>query len=275
MRKYILKVLFLLIFGANASHAAVSICPTLIELNANKTKSDYLTTSFVVKADKNQTIRYKVYPEFFTINDDGTMNLVENAETEKNNLVSHARFVPNEFTLKNGEPQVIRVTFTKLKNLPEGESRMVLFIEDVAAKEIELPNKLKNVSTRLIVKTRIGLPIYVDKGRFIKNGNFNNLEVFENEAKNLAYKLDLSSTGNSKVRYFGKGQIIKGKELIKEFNVNSHTIRANGILSETAILPKDLNKGDYTLRVILNYKNEKGENKTLIKETSFSVKTTI
>ena len=77
---------------------------------------------------------------------------------------------------------------------------MVLFIEDVAAKEIELPNKLKNVSTRLIVKTRIGLPIYVDKGRFIKNGNFNNLEVFENEAKNLAYKLDLSSTGNSKVR---------------------------------------------------------------------------
>ena len=274
MKKHLFTILGLLIFSTNISFAAVSVCPTLIELNANKIKGNYLTTSFYVKADKNQTIRYKIYPEFFTINDDGTMNLVEKA-TETNNLIPHARFVPNEFTLKNGEPQVVRLTFTDLKNLPDGESRMVLFIEDVAAKEIELPNNMKNVSTRLLVKTRIGLPIYVDKGKFVKVGSFDNLEVLKTDLKNLAYKLDLSAKGNSKVRYRGKAQIIKNQELIKEFDVNSHTIRANGILSETALLPNDLDSGEYLLRVILNYKNEKGESKTLIKETNFSVNTAI
>ncbi|HIS36272.1 TPA: hypothetical protein IAC10_06535, partial [Candidatus Scatousia excrementigallinarum] len=79
------------------------------------------------------------------------------------------------------------------------------------------------------------------------------------------------AAGNSKVRYHGKAQIIKDKELIKEFSMNSNTIRANGIFKETGLIPENLEAGNYVLKVILTYKNEKGENKNLIKEISFNV----
>ena len=251
------------------AYAAVKVTPTLIELNANKSSGNYLTTSFSVQADKNETIRYKLYPEYFTITDDGKMNAVPVSE-KPDNLIPHARFVPNEFTLKNGNPQLVRVTFTDIKSLPDGESRMVMFLEDVAAKEIILPAKYKNVNTKLIVKTRLGIPIYVDKGRFVKAGSFNDLKVEQNNKK-LVYHMKLSAGGNSKVRYHGKAQIIKNKELIKEFSMNSNTIRANGIFEETGLIPENLEAGNYILKVILTYKNEKGENKNLIKEISFNV----
>ena len=265
--------LYLLLITAIPSFAAVKVSPTLIELNANKGNGNYLTTSFSVQADKNETIRYKLYPEYFTITDQGKMHS-EPVSANPDNLIPHARFVPNEFTLKNGVPQLVRVTFTDLKSLPDGESRMVMFIEDVAAKEIILPNKNKNVNTRLVVKTRLGIPIYIDKGRFIKTGTFNDLTI-DKENGNLVYKMKLSSQGNSKVRYRGKAQIIKDKTLIQEFNMNSNTIRAAGIFEETGKLPKNLETGNYILKVILTYKNEKGENKNLIKEVSFNITNSI
>ncbi len=255
------------------SQAAVKVSPTLIELNANKSNGNYLTTAFSVQADKNETIRYKLYPEYFTITDAGKMNAIP-ATDSSDNLIPHARFVPNEFTLKNGIPQIVRVTFTDLKKLPDGESRMVMFIEDVAAKEVILPNKNKDVNTKLIVKTRLGIPIYVDKGKFIKVGTFDSLTVEKNN-KNMVYNMKLSAAGNSKVRYHGKAQIIKDKNLVQEFNMNSNTIRANGILEETGLIPENLEDGNYILKVILTYKNEKGENKNLIKEVSFNVSNSI
>ena len=276
MKNFLKKFAVLLLFLSQLTpaFATVKVMPTLIELNANKSRGNYLTTSFSVQADKNETVRFKLYPEYFTITDEGKMDAVP-VSSNADNLISHARFVPNEFTLKNGVPQVVRVTFTDLKSLPDGESRMVMFIEDVAAKEIMLPNANKNLNTRLIVKTRLGIPIYVDKGRVVKAGNFNDLKVEKNSNKNLVYKMDLSASGNSKVRYHGKAQIIKNNQLIKEFPVNSNTIRANGVFSEIGLLPGNLEEGDYVFKVILTYKNEKGENKNLIKETQFHVNDSI
>lgn len=269
--KFLQKIFLLtvFIFQLNPSFAAIKVTPTLIELDANNAKGDYLTTSFMVQAENDETIRFKLYPEYFTITDEGKMNSIVDSKN-KDNLVPHVRFVPNEFTLKNGSKQLVRVTFTDLKNLPEGESRMVMFIEDVKAKEIMLPNKTQNINTRLIVKTRLGIPFYADKGRYVKAGSFNNLEVMQNE-KNLVYKIDLSSKGNSKIRYTGKGQIIQNGNLVGEFRLNGNTVRGGGIFSETKALPENLKEGNYTLRVILTYKNEKGENKNLIKETPFTI----
>lgn len=271
IRRFVILLIFLL--QITPAFATVKVMPTLIELNANKSRGNYLTTSFSVQADKNETVRFKLYPEYFTITDEGKMD-AKPVSNNADNLISHARFVPNEFTLKNGVPQIVRVTFTDLKKLPDGESRMVMFIEDVAAKEIMLPNANKNLNTRLIVKTRLGIPIYIDKGRVIKVGSFDDLKIEKNN-NNLVYKMNLSAKGNSKVRYHGKAQIIKDNQLIKEFPVNSNTIRANGIFTETGLIPENLQEGDYIFKVILIYKNEKGENKNLIKETQFHVENSI
>lgn len=269
-----LKLFFIfaaLLSGLTSADAALKVTPTVVELDANKARGNYLTTSFTVEGGKSETIRFKVYPEFFEITEDGKMNSIPKTDA-LNSLMTHARFVPNEFTLTNGVPQKVRLTLANLDKLPDGESRMVLFLEDVVAKEVILPYSQKDVTTKLVVKTRVGIPIYVDKGKFVKCGRFDDLQVQKVE-DNLVYKLKLSSTGNSKVRYHGRAQIIKGRELISEFNVSSNTIKSMGNLYNSDVLPiSDIKEcGDYTLRVILNYKDEKGRPKNMVKETIFTV----
>ena len=212
-----------------------------------------------------------IYPSFFKITKNGSMDIIENSN-DTNNLMKNVRFVPNEFTLKNGNKQKVRLTITDLKNIPEGESRMVLFLEDVADKEIMLNSGGKDVSTKLIVKTRVGIPIYLDKGKFIKCADIQDINLKKRD-KNLLLNLTMASSGNSKVRYNGKVQIIKNKELISEYKIKNQVIGSQNTLSTTEEIPISNIKenGNYTLRLVIQYKDEKGRLKTLTKENQFLI----
>lgn len=271
--KKLLTLLAAIFLSTNLAQCAIKVTPVMIELDARNAKNNYMTASFSVQGDKDETIRFKVYPEFFEITNDGKMDVKENSAAP-NSLVSRTRFVPNEFTVINGQPQKVRLTITDVKSLPDGESRMVLFLEDVQAKELMLPNSYKNVTTKLVVKTRVGVPVYLDKGRVSKKAEFQGLKV-EKIKDELNYQVKLASLGNSKVRCSGKGQIIKGKVLISEFPLDSMVIRGGGSFEGSKLLSTDdvQEVGDYTLRVIINYKDENGRNKSLVKETLFKVDT--
>ena len=272
MRKILLGYLFILsLFFSPKANAALKVTPTLLELNANQTKGNYLTTSFYIQGDKNETIRFKIYPGYFKISQQGTMEIIENSN-EANNLMKNVRFVPNEFTLQNGNTQKVRITVSDLKNIPDGESRMVLFLEDVAAKEMMLPSGIKDVSTKLIVKTRVGIPVYLDKGKFVKCAQIESFDI-KQQPKDLQVSLKLSSSGNSKVRYTGKAQIIKDKELIGEYKLKNHVVGSNNILlTNEEITLKDIKEnGNYTLRLVIQYTDEKGHLKSLVKENQFTI----
>lgn len=266
---FIILAAFLLTF-LNAN-AAIKVSPTILELNANDARGDYLTSSIDIQGGDNELIRFKIYPEYFKISQQGTMDIYENSQ-DANYLIKNVRFVPSEFTLQNGKTQKVRLTVSNLKSLPDGESRMVLFLEDVDAKEVYLPSGKKNVSTKLIVKTRVGIPIYVDKGRFVKCAQ---IEKFDIKKQNNEIKtaLKLVSTGNSKVRYTGKTQIIKDKKLVGEYPIKNNVASANNVLFVNDTVPlKDIQEnGDYTVRLILQYKDEKGKLKNIIKENQFKI----
>ena len=91
----------------------------------------------------------------------------------------------------------------------------------------------------------------------------------------LSSKIDLklTSSGNSKVRYNGKAQIIKGEELISEHKIKNHVIGSNNHITTTEKIPLDSIKtnGEYTLRLVIQYTNEKGHLKSLIEENQFTV----
>lgn len=253
------------------ANAAIKVTPTMIELNANTAHGNYLTSSFDVQGDKNEIIRFKVYPEYFKITSEGTMDALEKMDAP-DSLIKYVRFVPSEFTLQNGKTQKVRLTVANLNQLADGESRMVLFLEDVAAKEVILPYENKKVTTKLIIKTRVGIPVYVDKGRVVKNAVLEDLKVKKNNEK-LVADIKLVSDGNSKVRYSGKAQIIKDKKLVDEYKIKNNVIGAkNSLFSQEDIpLDKITENGNYTLRMLINYTDEKGRNKNLIKETMFTV----
>ena len=272
MKKILVLLLLALIILGQKADAALKVTPTLLELNANETRGNYLTASFDVQGDANETIRFKIYPSYFKISPQGTMEVIDEKTSEADNLIKNVRFVPNEFTLQNGNKQKVRLTITGLKNIPDGESRMVLFLEDVTAKELLLPSGMKNVTTKLIVKTRVGIPIYLDKGKFVKCARIDSLDLKQQD-KELQLALKLSSSGNSKVRYTGKAQIIKDKELIGEYKIKNHVIGSKNTLSTLEGIPlKDISEnGNYTLRLVIKYSDEKGRLKSLIKENQFTI----
>lgn len=272
MKKIIYFLLTTIFTGLfSVSFGAIKITPTILELDTTGIKGNYLTTSFSVQGGENETIRFKVYPEYFKISQTGTMEILEQTEAP-DSLLKNARFVPNEFTLQNGTMQKVRLTIADVNSLPEGESRMVLFLEDVAAKELFLPSGNKNVQTKLIVKTRVGIPVYVDKGHFVKCAKIENLDIQQSE-KDINLALKILSEGNSKVRYTGKVQIIRNKKLIGEYKIKNNVAGAKSTLITNQQIPLDdiTENGDYILRLIINYNDEKGRLKSIIKENKFTI----
>ena len=85
--------------------------------------------------------------------------------------------------------------------------------------------------------------------------------------------MKILSDGNSKIRYSGKAQIIKGRTLIDEKPINNNVVGAKNCLLTNEILPMDkiTEGGEYKIRLILNYKDENGKTKNLIKESTVNV----
>ena len=270
MKKFLL-LLFCITFFSIKSEAAIKVTPTVIEMDTKGARSNYVTSSFNVQGAEDETIRFKIYPEYFKITSQGTMDMLEKTPAQ-DSLINNIKFVPSEFTLQNGRTQKVRLTVTDFDKLPDGESRLVLFLEDVAAREIVLPSGNRNVTTKLLVKTRVGIPVYLDKGNVTKKGEIDLFKA-EQQGEKLVCNMKIISDGNSKIRYSGKAQIIKGRTLIDEKPINNNVVGAKNFLLTNEILPTDkiTQDGEYKIRLILNYTDENGKIKNLIKESTVNV----
>lgn len=270
MHKHIFSLLVLIIFAGSA-YGAIKISPSYIELDANKTRKDYISESFAVAGGANETIRFKVSADYFEIDKSGIVNVIKD-QGQKCSLVSRLNIYPKEFTVQNGKEQKVRFTLTNLKTLPEGESRLVVFLEDVNTKEIFIQKSLNGFGGRIIVKTRVGVPIYIDKGNYVKKGNLDNI-VLKKTGDDYFCEYKVSSLGNSKIRYKGIAQLIQGDNLIEEIKINGLIVEG-GKFVETAQkfdIPKEKIDPckEYKIRFVLNYKDEKQNDKYLKKELIF------
>ena len=172
---------FLIAIGLSIpAYASITVSPTKLEINANKIRNNYATTSIEVKGDATKPMRYKAYSGYFVITEDATMNM--NPASDMYDASSKIRFVPSEFTIPPGKTQKVRVNIANIKSLPDGESRAVLYVEDVNAKEIEIPNNM-GIGAQLILKTRVAVPIYIDKGKFFKKADIESLELIKNKTE--------------------------------------------------------------------------------------------
>lgn len=251
--------------------ASVAVAPTRVEINANKIKSNYITTAIEVKGDSQQPMRFKIYPGYFTIDNKGEV-VMQDKSSDPHDLTKKIRFVPSEFTVAQGKNQKVRINIANLNQLPDGENRTMLYIEDVNPKEYNLPTGRDGIGAQLIVKTRIGVPVYVEKGKIIKNSAIESFNV-DKAADGLYTNIKLVNKGNCKIRYVGKAQIVKGKNLISEFDLTSGVVAENNYRElREKIDTKDVNNsGEYTLRIIISYIDENGKKVNLKKETMINI----
>lgn len=270
MRKVLILFAFLISI-INAASAAIRVSPGYVEIDGNKTKKDYITGAFTVEGGKDETVRFKIYPVFFEYDTKGRfVELEDNAQ--KNSLIGKLKFYPMEFTCKNGNPQKIRFTITNLKTLPTGESRLVLFLEDVDTKEIVIRKANGQAGGKIIVKTRVGVPVYLDRGMYTKRGTLDAIAL-KKVGDEFACEYKISSHGNSKIRYSGMAMLSQGGKLIKTMDVYGMTVEGGKFLDTAQRLdfPKDqiVAGQEYKLKFVLTYRDEKGSEKVLKKEITF------
>jgi len=269
--KKLLALFTILFFTMNTASAAIRVSPSYIELDANKTRKDYITSSFSVSGGKDETVRFKIYPKFFKRDQQGHVVELEDKD-QKNSLMGKIKVYPQEFSCQNGIEQKIRFTVTGVKALPVGESRLVLYLEDTNTREIVIKNAQGGSGGKLLLKTRVGVPVYVDKGIYTKRGNLDAV-AFKQIGEDYACDYKVSSIGNSKIRYNGFGYISQGDKLIKKFDISGSTVEGGDILEriqKIGSLKDDLVEGqEYKLKFILTYKNEHDKEKVLKKELTF------
>lgn len=270
MKKKIFGLLIALGLSVPA-FASVAVAPTRIELNANKIKANYISTSVNVKGDSAQPVRFRVYPKFFTINEKNEMVLVENS-TDPHDLTKKIHFVPSEFTVMQGKTQTLRINISGINQLPDGENRVVLFIEDINPKTMNIPTGRAGIGAQLIVKTRVGIPIYLDKGKVTKEAEIEYLKVAETK-DGLRTEMKILSKGNSKIRYAGKIQIVRGKKLVDEQVVKGTAVPQNNYYIDKQMIKTNKIKdaGEYSVRAILTYFDENGKRKNIKKETMLNI----
>lgn len=256
---------------ASEAFASLGVTPTRVELNANKIKGNYITTAIEVRGDNKEAMRFKVFPGYFNITPKG--ELIELSDkTDTYDLSKKIRFVPSEFTVQPGKTQKIRINILNAKQLPDGENRALLYIEDVNAKTKNIDTGRPGIGAQLIIKMRMGIPIYVDAGKFYRKGELVDFRITEAKGQRfIEYKIN--STGNSRVRYDAKLQIIDGKKLVDEVKFYGGVAGANNTLTkkEKVDLPK-LEAKEYTVRLVLSYIDEKGKKQYMKKDTQINVK---
>lgn len=267
--KKVLGLLIAMMFATSA-YASITVTPTKIEINANKLRNNYATTAIEIKGDANHAMRFKAYPGYFTISNESKI-LTPEAKNDVHNLSSKIRFVPSEFTVPAGKSQKIRVNISNVNALPDGESRAILYIEDVNAKEFNVPNSA-GIGAQLVLKTRVGVPVYVDKGKFVKKADVEYFKIIR-EGNKLLTETKIVSTGNSKVRYNGFVQIVQGKKLIDEYHIEGKVVGNNNYyISKDAIkLDKVKGAGEYTLREVIYYLDENNNRKNIKKDAILKI----
>lgn len=262
--------LLIAIMMAIPAYASITVSPTRIEINANKVRNNYATTAVEIRGVQDKAIRYRAYTDYFEIDENAKMKNPD-GKNNPHNIASKIRFVPSEFTVPPGKSQKVRINIANIKALPDGESRAVIYFEDVEPKEMNVPNEA-GISAKLVIKTRVAVPVYVDKGNFVKKADIDVFEIVK-QKDGLYTKMNVVSTGNSRVRYEGKIQIIEGKNLIDEYYIGNSVVGDNNHLTTLHKIKTDkvTKVGEYTLRLILSYTDEKDNKKIIKKDTILKI----
>lgn len=272
--KYLAAFVCLLLLLALPSSASIRLSTEKFEFTP-RANENFVTGSFTVQNDGDESIRFKVYSEYFEISEEGTIMTDLKNKKSADLLTKNVRFNPAEFTVAPFSNQRIRFTISNIQSLHNGEARTALFLEDTKTKQQALSTSNGNVSANLVIKTRIAIPIYVEKGRIQKIAAFEDFKIEKFKNKFL-YSLKVISSGNSLVRVGGIAQITKNNELVKEFAINEQPIQSATIGHLKDFVPTEGMdpEQEYKLKITLKYKNQDKKDVFMIKEIPFKLNET-
>lgn len=272
LKKLLGLFIALFIIAGQIEAYALFVDPIRLEVNTNKSKKNYVPAVLNIGGDLVPS-RYKITTGYFTVNSNGDADIIESKVEDKYDARDKVRFLPSEFNVKPGQTQKVRLNIVDIDKLPEGESRAMVFVENLDTNEYKQRYNSK-ITLGIVLKTRIGIPVYIYKGKFIKHAKIDYFKVVEDETGKYT-ELKVNSTGNSLIKYNAKVQILDGRKLISEYPISTKAVAGNSsvISKDKIVTDKFTEAGEYTLRVVLSYPNEKNKKKILKEETQLRLNT--
>jgi P pilus assembly chaperone PapD len=140
---------------ANPSQAqtfTVSPLLTIADSKGGQSKN-----SITVTNNGKEPLRMRVYTENFTYDRQKGFVTISNHDRS---AIQYLQFSPRELVVPPGVTRNIRVASTLPPSLPDGEYRVVLFLEDL--KEKKLQNNANN--NPVVMKARVASVFYISKG---------------------------------------------------------------------------------------------------------------
>lgn len=182
------------------AQAQVNVSPMIVEAQANRGQAQGVIKITNVS---NEPYRARIYTEPFTYDrDQGFQTL----KSSPNDLSPYLQFSPRELTLKPGQSRRVRLISRLAPNLPDGEYRAVVFTEELKQ---TLPDTTAN---RVVVKTRIGVTVYVRKGNVSPKIAVDNVSLNPKESK---LQLLVRNTGKASIHPKATWTLKQGATKIK------------------------------------------------------------
>lgn len=269
MKKRILGTILALMMAVPA-FASLAVSPTKIDINATKSKANYSTTAIEIKGDSKVPMRFRVYTEYFKVNEKGELVFIEKS-SEPQNMAKRLRYIPSEFTVAQGKSQKLRLNIPNLNTMPDGESRAMVYIEDINPKETNFNFDTSGVGAQLIVKTRVGIPVYIDCGKAVRNAEFEYTKIVK-EKDGYYLEMKIKDSGNSKVRCHGAIQVSQGKKLVSETKIREFVVAPESFNTiKTKIDTQKLEAGAYSVRAVVTYKDIDEKVKNIKQEVELNI----
>lgn len=273
MKYLTLSLLF--IFGVNlCAKAEMRVSPTKFIYEVNK-KQKYVTGSLELEGMGSEPSEYKIYTGYFEGTKYGQMT-TEFPTGYKKQDITQVFINPQQVSLNPKQKQIVRFTIPNIDKLPDGESRLALYIEDKKTRTQALPSPSSKINASLVLRTRFAVPVYVSRGNLTKRGNIENLAVNSTKDKSYEYDLKVASRGNSHIRVTGVVQLICKNKIVQEDRINDLAVPVGNIREIAGVFdPKliEANKS-YKVKSKIYYVNEHNKKVILTKEVKLSPETT-
>ena len=161
---------------------------------------------------------------------------------------------PKLLTLNPGEKKTVRFSVRTPKGLKDGEYRAFLFFEEMFEKK-EATEPIDNVQLDFQLLTKLGVNIYGQTGKIVRQGQLRNPKVEYLEGK-INFKGEFINQGNAHILADVNVQILNEKQqVVKNENITSFAIHRSG--SEVFDYKADIKEnGKYTLKLSFKHENQ-------------------
>jgi hypothetical protein len=203
----------------NSAQADVAVSPMIVQTTAKRGQARGLVTIYNLE---QTPFRARVYTSPFTYDKERGFQALPSSP---NDLAPYLQLSPKELNVNAANRRNIRFIVRFPPSLPDGEYRTMIFTENLQATNVTETDKKSGVVLQTAIVPRIGVAVYVHKGKLSPNLSANSA-TFDPKSQNI--RLLVTNKGKASAVIAGEWKLTQGNQVIQSGLVGDTTVIAEG-----------------------------------------------